>query len=264
MHMLVQPKAAKAFLSDEILYDQGLLPRILVAYPKSLIGTCVAVDEKSPPWVEQAHGAYCRQVLTLLESWKTTIDGGEPELSRLVMAPGARKAWFSYYNEIEPQLSPGGRYAHVKSTARRSAEQAARIAAVITLVESPFQETIVADVMVSAIKLARWYLEEWVRLKEVAAIADEITDAEAIGEWAMKQKVGEYGLRTFTLNELTKYGPNHLRPKGGDVEKIRARRRAALNYLVDIGRLYVKGASVIAWRDGKSGVKIEFTVSSDQ
>jgi hypothetical protein len=82
MHVMIQPDAASAFLSNRELQDQGLLSRILVARPKSMSGTRL--------YKEMA--ARIAGVITLVE------DLHAPEISAEVMAGAITLAdW--YVNE---------------------------------------------------------------------------------------------------------------------------------------------------------------------
>ena len=66
LHLMVQPDAAAAFLSDPILRDQGLLSRLLIAAPETLAGSRLyhePTDEMAAPLRR-----YLACILYLLES----------------------------------------------------------------------------------------------------------------------------------------------------------------------------------------------------
>ena len=58
LHLMVQPVIAEAVLSDELLIGQGFLPRCLLAWPQSTIGTRRYVEAICPPirpWCGTGH-----------------------------------------------------------------------------------------------------------------------------------------------------------------------------------------------------------------
>ena len=185
----------------------------MICRPRSRIGTRIWTEEPGHD-VSRALGDYGHCLLTLFQAAKTT-DAGELELRTLTLSDGAEAASLVFYNEIERAQAPGGRYVKIKPQAGRAEEQARRIAGNLELFYCPSSKTIGELNMKRGIAIARWYLEEALRVIEGETLADEVTDAEDILAWAK-------GKSSFTLNELTKYGPGYLRPKGDAADKIRA------------------------------------------
>jgi hypothetical protein len=120
--------------------------------------------------------------------------------------------------------------------------------------------------MKRGIAIARWYLEEALRVIEGETLADEVTDAEAILTWARGGAKcvtrNAHGGLTFSLRDLTKDGPSRLRPKGEHSERIRIRCRAALNYAIDEGRLFVDGSCADAWHKGAKMGRFTFNLAT--
>ena len=144
-----------------------------------------------------------------------TTDAGDLKLRTLTLSDGADAAVLSFYNEVELAQAPDGKYARIRPQAGRAEEQARRIAGNMELFYFPRARAIGELSMKRGTAIARWYLEEALRVVEGASTADEVADGDAIMAWAK-------GKSSFTLNELTKYGPGYLRPKGDAADKIRA------------------------------------------
>ena len=157
MHIMIQPDAASAFLSNRELQDQGLLSRILVARPKSMSGARLykemVIDDD-----DAAIKAYRARLLSILEAAPALAEGKRNELAprALPLSLDATKLWIGFHDHVEAQLAPDGPLAPIKSFAAKAAEQAARIAGVITIVEDLHAPEISAEVMAGAITLADW------------------------------------------------------------------------------------------------------------
>ena len=184
----------------------------------------------------------------------------------LTLSDGAEKAALAFYNEIERAQAPGGRYVKIKPQAGRAEEQARRIAGNLELFYCPSSKTIGELNMKRGIAIARWYLEEALRIIDGETLADEVTDADDILTWARSGAKcvtrNDSGGLTFSLRDLTKDGPGRLRPKGEHAERIRIRCRAALNFAIDAGRLFVDGTCAEAWHKGAKTGRFTFNLSA--
>ena len=95
----------------------------------------------------------------------------------------ARKLWRAYSNEIERAQQPDALYAELSDVAGKSAEMAGRLAGVLTLYDKPGATTVTAKVMRNAIAIARWYLNEALRITETGMLRPEIADAIELLKW---------------------------------------------------------------------------------
>jgi hypothetical protein len=134
----------------------------------------------------------------------------------LPLAPEARAALIAFADETEREQAPGGPLAHVTGYASKAAEQAARIAAVLTLWRDLEAPTVGADAMRNGITLARFYLGEAVRLSDAATVSTDTARAEALRRWLL-DTWPEQAARidrdpaTVTPKDIVQYGPNALR-----------------------------------------------------
>jgi len=167
-HMLIQPDAATAFLSDPVLRDQGLLSRILLAAPDSIAGSRLWRDPD--PNDDKGIRAYGARILELLESdWPLEPDeknGLSPPA--LPFADDAATAWIEFYNRIESLCGTHNVLGAIGDFAAKVAELTARVAGVLAIVANPKGTVIDAGAMGNAITLLEWYIGEAVRLQQAA------------------------------------------------------------------------------------------------
>lgn len=94
----------------------------------------------------------------------TDGDGHELQPRPLRLDPGATAIWIEFYDEVERQQADGAPLAGVRAWASKAAEHAARISAVITLMEDPRATEVPTATMEGAVAVAAFYLGEHVRL----------------------------------------------------------------------------------------------------
>jgi Protein of unknown function (DUF3987) len=256
MHLMLQPHIAKVVLNDDDLAVSGFMGRALICRPRSRIGTRIWT-EKPGHDVSRALGKYALCLQALFQAAETT-DTGELKLRTLTLSGPAEEVAVAFYNEIERAQAQGGKYEKIKPQAGRAEEHARRIAGTLELFYFQSAKIIGELSMQRGIAIMRWYLDEALRVIEGETLADEVTDAGDILAWARggskSVKRNAHGGLTFSLRDLTKDGPNRLRPRGDNAERIRLRCRAALNYAIDTGRLFVDGSCADAWyKSAKTG-----------
>ena len=94
----------------------------------------------------------------------TEGDGFELKPRLMSLDSGATAIWIEFYDEVEKQQADGAALAGVRAWASKAAEHAARIAAVITLMEDATAAEVPADAMEGAVAVVAFYLSEHVRL----------------------------------------------------------------------------------------------------
>jgi hypothetical protein len=108
---------------------------------------------------------------------------------------------------MEASQAPRGNLSHVTGTASKVAEQAARIAGVLTLWADLEANEVQADVMADAIDLAQFYLSEASRLASAATVSVEISKAEALRKWLIEI----WQEPEVLVRDVVRRGPNPLR-----------------------------------------------------
>jgi hypothetical protein len=217
LHVMIQPDAAAAFLSNDMLRDQGLLSRVLVAAPASKAGTRLykSPDPKDLAII-QAYGA---RILTILEAPPSIEPGKRNELvpRALPMTVEADADWREFFDHVESQCGAGRDLALIGDFAAKAAEHAARIAGVITIVEDLHAREIGRLAMRCAIQLVDWYVNEVCRLQRAGRIDPRLLRADALLKWLQGQPSDEVPFR-----DILRLGPNAVRTKSVAEEAVAA------------------------------------------
>lgn len=242
MHLMVQPTVARAFMADPLAADTGFLPRFLMCEPPSAIGTRMQANARRD---DLALASFAARLRDILES-PLPMDPETRELQPriLPLTPEARALLVAFADAIEGAQAPGGDLAHITGTASKAAEQAARIAGVLTLWRDLHAPAVEGRDMADAIYLAQFYLTEASRLASAATISAEIDRAEALRRWLLEG----WPEADVLVRDVVRLGPNPLResPKA----------RAALGILEKHGWLVALEAGTVvrgaaraeAWR----------------
>ena len=208
MHLMVQPGAARQFLADPLLRDQGLLSRFLIAAPQSRAGTRLYRDTANGD--ELSIKMYGSRILSMLES-KWPLKAGcrnELEPRILTIDAAATGEWRSFYDHIERQCGAGEDLASISDFAAKAAEHAARIAGVLTIVRDSQAATIEIAQMDSALVLCDWYVNESLRLQSTARIDGGLLQAQALLDWMQR-----WPEEVIQFREILQRGPAQLRDK---------------------------------------------------
>ena len=209
MHLMAQPDAAARWLSDPVLADQGLLSRLLTAAPSSLAGTRMwhEPDPRSAGYLQR----YVARLNALFQS-PLPIAAGEGEgltPTAVPLSSDAKRAWQVFYNVIESQLSSDGPLRPIIGLANKLPEHAARLAAVLALVEDVDARTLSLDHMERGIALAEHYASEALRLQGIAQIDPALRAASHLLDWL--QQVWDEQL--ISVVDVYQRGPRESRTK---------------------------------------------------
>ena len=125
--------------------------------------------------------------------------------------------WLEYYNQIEKELGAQGIYEEYKDVAGKSAEIAARLAAQFHVINCGTEGEISEEFVLSGVELARWYLNEFLRVSGVIQEDRAFLNATKLLNWLKTNKKAEDFRkgRTLDLRTLTQFGP---RPIGKERE----------------------------------------------
>jgi hypothetical protein len=202
VHFMIQPNFVSELLGDPVLREQGFLSRLLVAWPPSRIG--FRVSENDNEVTTPAEKEFQRRIHALVfRCASAELDLGEP----LEVDFEARERWLAYSDEIENAQKPGAVYAELSDVAGKSAEMAGRLAGVLTLHDNPGATTVTEETMRNAIALARWYLNEALRIHEAGILRPGIVDASELLRWLRANP------KHRTRSDMLLYGPRRLRSK---------------------------------------------------
>ncbi len=212
VHLMLQDVALQSLIHGGVLEKQGLLSRFLLVQPDQLAGSRTFVDKN--PSTHSAIVDFNDLMVKLLDQ-RLPIDEASPkknELNPRTLKPTseAQKLWVDYYHEVEFQEGPDGKYSSVRSFASKSGEQAFRIAATLALADDLNVMEISAEQMRRGMTLARYFLNETLRVFSGLAISQKTKNANILFKWMVrhpdKRKEG-----WFTIRTLMQFAPNALR-----------------------------------------------------
>ena len=207
IHLMAQPVAALPMMSDPTISQQGFLARFLIAKPQSTIG--LRTRRGSNPASDNYILKFGLRLRTLLEVELPISQGTWNELAPRVLnlSNPARELLTQYYETTEQEQSSEGELAFVRPYASKSAEQAARIAGVLTLWEDYEAREIKPETMANAISIAQYYLSEACRLANGVSISVEIERAELLRQWLLSK----WQENVVLPRDILQRGPNSLR-----------------------------------------------------
>ena len=220
-----QPDSIKDWLSKKnygLAEGMGFLARFLICVPESTIGSRLykQAPEKTPKLDKFTE--------TCLRKLQHKEDLSYPKI--LNLSSTAYKVWVEYFNSIEIQQGKEGKYEYHTSTASKSAEQAARIAGVFTLLTHDNPKDIDLDAMRKGIKIAEWFLNESLKLGGQLSTTRSQNDADKLLEWFKDLENDDS--EPLKVGNLLKFGPRPIREK--------KRRDEAIEILVNLGWIQIR------------------------
>jgi hypothetical protein len=153
--------------------------------------------------------SYSRCLLHLFEAWPHGHDrANELEPRHLPLSDQARRKWIAFYNHVEAEMRPEQLLEELRDVASKAAEQAARIAGVLTMVIDPAAREIAGETLNNAETLMVWYLNEAIRFAGSLRIPPTIKAAQLMLDWLHRTERSVIDIR-----DAQQYGPNRLRQK---------------------------------------------------
>ncbi|MDZ7709231.1 MAG: DUF3987 domain-containing protein [Roseovarius sp.] len=86
---------------------------------------------------------------------------------------------------MEKAQRPGEHFEDARAFASKTAEHAARLAAVLTIYADPDAPEVTGEMMAGATELATFYANEAARLADAAIVPPEVADAERMRLWLL-------------------------------------------------------------------------------
>src|SRR3984893_13986467 len=135
VHLMAQPDVAGMMLTERLLADQGLLSRFLITAPDSAAGLRLWHEPK--PESGAVLKRYGARLLGILEEPQLLAVGKSNELAprSLTLSSGARGLWIAFADHVERAIAPNGALEPVRGLANKLPEHAARLAAILALVD---------------------------------------------------------------------------------------------------------------------------------
>lgn len=194
-------------LKDDVLREQGFLPRFILTVPENLAGTRTQNAEFEQKSANRDHRliAYWNRCELLLDPTPMPLAEGQQLTKRHIiqLSCQAKPIDLAFYNECEIQQNKGGKYEHIQPFASRASQLARRLATVFAFFQG--EQEITAQTMQGACDIIRHSLGEWLRYADIEP--KKSNDAELLLKWFAKQKNTKI-LKTSISTNVT---PKHLR-----------------------------------------------------
>jgi hypothetical protein len=192
-------------MADPMAVDTGFLPRFLICDPQSTIGSRL---QANTTYDELALNTFSRRMRLILET-EMPMDADTRELQPRVLelAPDARALVAAFADAVEQAQGASGSLAHITGTASKVAEQACRIAGVLTLWRDLNATDVPMSAMENGVALAKFYLSEASRLASAAVVSAEIDTAERLRRWLLEG----WPEPEVLVRDVVQLGPNALR-----------------------------------------------------
>lgn len=214
MHLMIQETVLGLLQDNDVLVGQGLLARCLIVFPSSNASErayCevdIMQDDDVKRYLSRMNDILDEPFLLKDQNIKNILNPRD-----LPLSAEAKKIWIQFHDEIDRDLKIDGLLYPVRRSANKGAEQALRIAGVLTLVDDVYAWDISEETMIRAIGLVRYYLAEALRIEEMGYCNPLLILAQATLKWLEKKK--EAGtLDLFSLQDIyQKAGPRGVRNK---------------------------------------------------
>jgi hypothetical protein len=183
MALQVQEATIRAFFANTkgLARGTGFLARFLVSWPESTQGTR-HFTEAPANW--PALTAFNERLTEILNLPAPIDDDGALTPAMLTLAQDAKAAWVAFHNAIESELPTGGELHEVRDVASKTADNAARLAALFHTFSGSIGP-IDIKAMESAARVTRWHLYEARRFLGELAMPTELANAVHLEAWML-------------------------------------------------------------------------------
>jgi putative DNA primase/helicase len=208
MALQVQETTLRAFFDSTkgLARGTGFLARFLVSWPASTQGTR-SFTEAPANW--PALAAFNNRLTAILDRAAPIDDDGELTPAMLKLSPEAKAAWVKFHDAIESELSTGRELYDVRDVASKTADNAARLAALFHTFTGGIGP-IDIEAMDSAARITAWHLTEARRFLGELAMPAELVNPARLESWLL-----DYCRREKTdsvpTREIQRCGPGGLR-----------------------------------------------------
>lgn len=227
--LMLQESVLKVFVesTNGLARGTGFLARPLSCWPETTQGTRFY---KPAPQGWPHLGRFNARILGILSKDLPIDEEGNLHPVELPLTAEAKQVWIAFYNRIESMLAHGGAYEDFRDIASKTADNAARLAAIFQIMDDFSSKDVGADYMRAGVVIAEWYLTEARRLWGEISTSEELSAAAKLDTWLIKQATAKHVNSVDRSFALT-HGPGSLRKKKSF--------DAALNELKELARIRV-------------------------
>lgn len=201
----VQEGTLRSFFekSGGLARDTGFLARFLISWPESTQGKRF-FTEAPTNWPHL--GEFHKRIGQILSTSVSLDTEGGLIPNIMSFTEGAKAAWVKFHDDIEGELISSGELYDVRDVASKSADNAARMAALFQVLEHGLDNPIELPCFESASRIVAWHLNESRRFYGELALPKELADAVRLDKWLIeycKQKI----ITSLNKNYVRQYGP---------------------------------------------------------
>ena len=173
-----------------------------MAWPESTQGQRPFSD---PPQNRPHLAAFNQRIAEILKTPLEIHDDGSLSPALMTLTPEAKQAFITYHNTIEKELGDGGELHDVRDVASKTADNAARLAALLQWFEA-HQDTIEGEYFERARRIAFWHLNESRRFFGELALPPDLADAVRLDTWIVNY-CRQNGTQKASTTVLRQYRP---------------------------------------------------------
>lgn len=207
--VMVQPEALRGFIAraGALPRGSGFIARFLIAWPTSTQGHR---PYRRAPQAMPAVDVFNARVRALLDTPLTTDAQGGLAPTMLDLSPAAHAAWVQAHDHIERQLGGAGHYASIRDVAAKAAENIARLAALLHVLDHGPAGEIDESSVESASRIIDWHLHEARRLLADLDAPPELSAAIRFDAW-LRDEALRTGHPRIASARIYQYGPGCVR-----------------------------------------------------
>lgn len=207
----VQETMLRSFLdrTGGLARGSGFLARFLIAWPVSTQGTRM-FSEAPAAW--PALSRFNEGIERILNNAVPMDDKGSLTPPVLMLSREAKLDWVRFHDAIESLLASGCELYDVRDVASKTADNAARLAALFHVFENGMGGAIGPDAFRNASQVVAWHLNESRRFFGELAVPIDLANAARLDGWLIDRcRLEESdGVAYRTVQQ---YGPNRIREK---------------------------------------------------
>jgi hypothetical protein len=197
VNLMFQPILIPGTYGDEFLVSQGLLARMLPAWPQSRMGTRRykpndAGDRATVNAFQNASADALRDTLAATAE------------RMLTLSDGARTVCIAFHDRIEAQLGPGKPASDISGFASKAPEHACRLAAVMTVFEDSGATSVSREMMKSACTIVEYHLRQYKHLCAAGSNDAAVGHAQNLLAWLLENVSPGQG---FATDRILQSGP---------------------------------------------------------
>jgi hypothetical protein len=194
---MFQPILIREMHSDAFLTGQGILARMLPAWPKSKMGSWKFKRAADAERAAAEHFA-----AKTGDGLRTTLEDSSEKT--LTLSDEAMDICVSFHDDIETKLGPGGWAADLSGFAPSPPEHVCQLSAIMTLFEGPAAKEVLAEVMEKACQIIHYNLNQFRYLCIAATKESTMQAAQRLLDWLRRNlRPGD----AFSTERVMQFGP---------------------------------------------------------